>query len=452
MGGCATDRDAPSHRSQLAAEIDTALTDQLLTVWYPRVLDSTHGGYRSTFSHDWTPVGEQNKMIVTQARHVWTLSEASSRFPDRRYAQYAQHGVDFLHRHMWDQTHGGFYRLVTRAGAPLRSNEETFIKRAYGQAFAIYGLASYVEATGDSAALSLAKEAFHWLDAHSHDAAQGGYFQYMQRDGTPFTNGYEGTPPKDYNSSIHILEALTELYQVWPDSLVRTRLEEMYHVVRDTMVADRGFLKLYFERDWTPVTYDDSAAAAADGHRLDHVTFGHDVETAFLLLEAAHVLGTETATEPWGLGKRMVDHALANGWDSATGGLYNRGRYRQGDDRVPITDSSKSWWAQAEMLNTLHLMADRYPDDPQRYGEKFEKQWVYVQTHLIDETHGGWYPSGADEDPTAKTANKAGIWKGNYHTARALMNCLDRLRGGKEERAVAAGETRAFRSIRDSYE
>jgi hypothetical protein len=30
----------------------------------------------------------------------------------------------------------------------------------------------------------------------------------------------------------------------------------MFHVVRDTMVTEPGFLKLYFHPDWTPVASD----------------------------------------------------------------------------------------------------------------------------------------------------------------------------------------------------
>jgi mannobiose 2-epimerase len=432
LGGCTTDSKTESQpRQQLASEIETALTKHLLDVWYPRVIDEEHGGYLSTFSHDWTPVGDQEKMIVTQARHVWTLSEASHWYPEREYLEAARRGVAFLSDHMWDETYGGFYTTVDRTGQPPLTDDEPVLKEAYGQAFAIYGLSAYFEASGDSTALRLAQKGFRWLETHSYDSEHGGYFQFLRRDGTPHTDGYEGTPPKDYNSSIHLLEALTELYRVWPDSLVRKRLREMFHVVRDTMVAEKGYLQLYFRRDWAPVTYEDSTAAAQDQYRLGHVTFGHDVETAYLLLEAAHALGREDPAATRKIGKRMVDHALRHGWDDEEGGLYDRGYYFAGDDRVTITDSTKTWWSQAEMLNTLLLMSELYPDDSRGYVDTFEQQWAYVQNYLIDEKHGGWYRGGLDEAPNQEEAPKAGIWKGNYHTARSLMNSLTRLQSDR---------------------
>lgn len=436
LGGCTSEEQAEAvqGRRALASEVETALTDHLLEVWYPRVIDEERGGYLSTFGPDWTPVGDQQKMIVTQARHVWTLSKAASRYPERGYLEAARHGVLFLRDHMWDQRHGGFYTMVDRQGRRIADEPST--KRAYGQAFAIYGLAAYFGASGDSTALSLAQRGFRWLEEHSHDSKYGGYFEYMRRKGTPFASGHEGTPPKDYNSSIHLLEAFTELYTVWDAPQVRERLREMYHVVRDTMVTEKGFLRLYFRRDWSPVTYDDSIAAAQDDFQLDHVTFGHDVETAYLLLEAAHALGHESPEATRRLGKQMVDHALQAGWDEADGGVYDRAYYVPERDRITIVDSSKTWWAQAEMLNALLLMSELYPNDPNRYFSRFRKQWAYVRTYLIDEERGGWYPGGIDENPEQKNANKAGIWKGNYHTARALMNGLDRLR--QEETAPSS--------------
>lgn len=172
----------------------------------------------------------------------------------------AEHGVQFLKDKMWDKEFGGFYDLVTREGEPIRE-DGLIIKRAYGNAFAIYGLAEYFYASGDTAALKLAQETFWWLEKHSYDPQYGGYFQTMMRDGTPFKDGYRVIPAKDQNSSIHILECLTELYKVWPDSTLKERLSSMLRIVRDTITTEKGYLTLFFQRDWTPVSYMDSAAA-----------------------------------------------------------------------------------------------------------------------------------------------------------------------------------------------
>lgn len=431
MAACGTDApDAPAERPALAGEMEDVLREQVLDPWYPRAIDEEHGGFLSDFNDRWEPDGPHDKFIVTQARHTWTTARAARFFPeaDAHYLPMAAHGFEFLRDVMWDDTHGGFVGTVSREGAVQANGSGDRVKRAYGNAFAIYGLAAYHAASGNEDALQLAQDAFRWLNEHAHDPVHGGYFQFMARDGTPFRNGYGGTPPKDQNSSIHLLEAFIELYHVWPDPTVRDRLREMLHVVRDTLVTDTAYLTLFTRADWTPVSYRDSSQAVREAnYRLDHVSFGHDVETAFLILEASEALGIERDTT-LRVAQSMVDHAIRNGWDEATGGLYDGGYYPSEDAPIDIVRTSKAWWAQVEALNAFLLMARLFPDAEIPYDDYFRQQWTYVKEYLIDWEHGGLYRGGLDEEPDAKTASKGGIWKAAYHETRSLMHSIERLR------------------------
>src|SRR5690606_18141092 len=154
---------------------------------------------------------------------------------------------------------------------------------------------------------------------------------------------------KDQNSSIHLLEAFTELYRVWPDPRVKARLMEMLHLIRDTITTEKGYLTLFLHPDWTPVSFRDSShQTIEEHHNLDHVSFGHDVETAYLMLEASHVAGLHDDTLTLRIAKRMVDHALENGWDTVAGGFYDAGYYFADQKGITITRETKNWWTQAE--------------------------------------------------------------------------------------------------------
>ena len=96
----------------LQEEVDYQLTNRLLEVWYPRTIDEEHGGFLTNFTHDWQQMDTHNKMIVSQARHLWTLSKAAAIYPEEPvYVEAARHAYDFLHEKMWDQENGGFYWL-----------------------------------------------------------------------------------------------------------------------------------------------------------------------------------------------------------------------------------------------------------------------------------------------------------------------------------------------------
>jgi len=426
-------RNIERERLDVARQMENSIQTELLNKWYPKSMDTTYGGFISTYTYDFKPIGKQDKFIVTQSRHIWTTAKASALYPEKTYyLECAGNGYRFLRDKMWDKTYGGFYNLVTRDGKNISNPLSP--KDAYGNAFAIYALAAYYKVSQDTGALSLAKKTFFWLEKYAHDSINQGYYQHLKRDGTKllrepsFPIGSEWGY-KDQNSSIHLLEALTELYKVWPDKLVGIRLKEMLYLIRDKITSKKGYLNLFFTPNWKPVSFRDSSEAFILRYKnLDHVSFGHDVETAFLMLEASEALGLEDEKITWLAGKKMVNHALLNGWDNTLGGFYDEGFYYKNKKGISILVSSKNWWAQAEGLNTLLLMANHFPEDPMHYYKKFTLQWTYIQTYLIDHVQGDWYEEGLDKEPERKTALKGHIWKSTYHNFRSLAACVKQLR------------------------
>ena len=233
----------------------------------------------------------------------------------------------------------------------------------------------------------------------------------------------DGIGWKDYNSSIHIMEAYTSLYNIWPDGLLKKRLTDIFIRIRDVFIGRRGFIHLFFQADWTPVSYQDSSETVRNEHLyFDHVSFGHDLETAYLLIEAAEALELPETPAFQSKTRLMVDHAIKYGWDKNHGGFFESAYYTKDDSMPDIVDLGKTWWVQAEGLNALLLMADRYPKD-RKYRLYFEKQWHYIQTFLIDHRYGGWYSDGLDHDRRARKYLKGHHWKACYHNLRALLNC-----------------------------
>lgn len=437
---CQSNRSAESDLSHeqsaqlaLADELEESLFKYILETWYPLVIDSIDGGYHSNFAHDWSrEENSGNRALVQQARHVWATSLIYEKYPDKKeYLDYAATGFRFLRDKMWDEGFGGFHAYCSEEGYRVMSSLDD--KRIYGQAFAVYGLSQYYRVSKDPEALDLVKKAFLWMEEHAHDKQYGGYFEYLKRDGSPVmekqtgegAGGLSGGGIKDYNSSIHVMEALTELYRIWPDSLVRERLEEMFHLIRDTFVHPDGYLQLYFEPDWTLVTLENAEAQRSPWF-LNHFTYGHDVETAYLLLETAHVLewGEDKLTHQ--IAKQLVDHSLASGWDGLNGGFFDAGV--AAEDGIRIVNDHKSWWGLVEGMNALLLMHTLYPDDPQGYYKLFLLSWKHIDAYLIDKEYGGWYNAALDTHPGNREQNKSHVWKTTYHNARGMVHCIEMLR------------------------
>src|SRR5512140_2192500 len=111
-----TMKNVDKDKNVIASQMQAVL-DQELKRWYPLCLDTVYGGYFSDLDYQWKLNGRQDKFIVTQARHVWSTSNALLSNPeDTVLLQAAMHGFRFLQRTMWDSSHGGFYDLVNRRG------------------------------------------------------------------------------------------------------------------------------------------------------------------------------------------------------------------------------------------------------------------------------------------------------------------------------------------------
>lgn len=417
--------------------------DGILKRWYPLVIDKECGGYFTNVTYDWKLALRQEKMIVSQARHVWTLSKASEFFGRmQEYEQMARHGFSFLKNSMWDKEYGGFFQIRSRDVGMSEVNGWRDEKRTYGNAFALYALAALYKQTHDAEVLKFAQTVFRWIEEHAYDQKEKGYFQFLTREAKPFdrTSVYKTIANdenelgfKDQNSSIHLLEAFTELYHIWKDPLVQRRLHELLELIRDTQVAEQGYLQLFFHNDWTPVTFRNSSPEERESNfGLDHVSFGHDYETAFLMLEASHALGLNGDRRTLTVAKKMLDHAMEYGWDEKVGGFYDGGYYFKGDKHCTIIRETKNWWAQAEGLNALLLFAKIFPNEP-RYYKYFLRQWEYIKSFVIDTEGGDWFEGGIDKEPHFRTGPKSHMWKCTYHTSRALMNCCTILQGDSDK-------------------
>jgi mannobiose 2-epimerase len=410
---------------RLADEVEKHFRSEVLARWFPRCVDKNHGGFAPHFLEDWSKGSENDKTIVFQARTTWVCAQVAMRYPELKadYLGYTRHGMDFLEKVMWDEKEGGFFWGLDETGKikPDTGAE----KHAYGIAFALYGLSAAYETTGDSRALDLARRTFTWLDGHAHDPAHGGYFEALARSGEPILSSPRaGTGPansraadligtaygyKSMNSHIHLLEAMTALDHVWPDPRVQMRLRELFDLVRDKIAVEPGCLNLFFTPDWRPVP--------------DHDSFGHDIETAYLLLEAAAALKQPDDAKTLTVAKSLVDHALLWGWDERLGGFYDKGAAF-----TPACGREKIWWTQAEGLNALLLMHAHFGGQSPRYFDAFLKQWDFIGNYQADHQHGEWYETVSAEGPPRPGEAKGTVWKAAYHNGRALMNVSETLR------------------------
>ena len=409
-----------SDRAAVARWFIASLRDAVMPYWLRTAPDLVHGGYRLldrpepvrprwlSTRHQWrtTP---PHKHLITQARMLYGFSLAYRLgFGCGRddYLRAAELGYRFLVERMLDREHGGFMSVATATGGLVDSR-----KLLCGHAFAIYGLVEYHRATGAEAPLRLALESYRTVHGHFHDQVHGGWIEHGDRGFRPLrytlppTRGIVGVAElKSADAHLHWMESLTELYQAAGDEAVGESLHEALRLCRACFFpAAPGVAHPLRTRDWRPI----------GGSRYDVLSYGHEVEFAWLMIHAQQVLGVPRA---WDHFHALVERVLRWGWDHRRGGVYFSGR-----GIGPATDRRKVWWTQAEAVAAL---ADGWEERRPGYEQALSGLVDWILIRHVRNADRIWITS-TDEAGAPLDLTKAGPWKAAYHDVRAMTKYIE---------------------------
>lgn len=401
-GSYACAQATPQQLQEQAARCRKLLQNSVVRFYLPDCVDTRNGGYHENWANGkFFSNGE--KFLTQQARTLWFFSTLAREGIDKEAAlAAAQAGFNFLQSHFLDKEHGGYFSKVKDTGEPSDAR-----KHAYLNSFALYALSSYYQASKDAAALDAAQKLFHVLESKAYDQKYGGYVEFFYRDWTPITDPKEpmyvgpvGT--KTYNTHLHLLESYAELYRAWPDARVKERLAELVLINTVTVRHPSHFCNIdQWQRDWQMVKTLGNLRAS----------FGHDVECAWLVLDALQTMKQPTPSlHSWA--QQLVDHSMHFGYDQKHGGFFMGGKLG-----LPADDTKKEWWVQAEALVGL-LELYRITRAP-RYLQAFQQTLDFVEKHQLA-PGGGWYAT-LDAEGKVKNNTRSNMWQGPYHTGRALL-------------------------------
>ncbi len=380
--------------------------ERILDWWRKRVMNDD-GQFHGVVENDGTPHPAADRGVILATRILWTFSRAiTTGFqPIDANRVVADLAYSFLREYFWDEENLGFYWLLDGDNHPINPR-----KHIYGQSFAIYALSEYYVASGNVEALTTAQLTYHLVEQYAADPLHGGYYESFTQSWEPDTDLRLGSEDlneaKSMNTHLHLLEAYTRLYQVWPNHRLRTRFHHLLNVVLDRIVdPESGHFILFFDADWTP--------------KSDIVSYGHDIEGSWLLYEAAEALDDKAVIERVRqLAMKMVDATLADGIDTDSG-VFNEGRGTQ------IIDSDKHWWPQAEavvgLVNAYQLSRN------EAYLQRAAEVWNFIDAKILDKAHGEWFWKVDRDGNPDLTKYKVEPWKGPYHNTRACMEVWKRL-------------------------
>lgn len=384
-----------------ATEIKEHLVNDLIPFWQG-LKDEENGGFYGYLSYDLKLDKKAVKGCILNGRILWFFSNAYMVLGDPSLLESAAYAYQFLKEHCVDDEFGGVFWSLTYDGKP-----EDTTKHTYNQAFSIYALASYYDASKNPEALEIAWKLYDLVESKCKD--EYGYLEAFTRSFEPEENdklSENGViAEKTMNTLLHVFEAYTELYRVTKEEKVAKQIRFMMDIIKDKVFnKEIGRQEVFFDRTWNTL--------------IDLYSYGHDIETAWLVDRGLEVLDDEAYTNMLSpitkiiteniYNRAYIDHSLVN--ESENG----------------VVDTTRVWWVQAEavvgFLNGYQKQGDK------KFLDASVDIWNYIKKYFIDKRNGSEWFWSVKEDHTPDEKPIVEPWKCPYHNGRMCFEVLRRMK------------------------
>lgn len=391
-----------------AQEVKKHLEETLIPFW-GNLMDREYGGFYGYVGDDLKLDRFAVKGVILNSRILWFFSNSAVVLEKPELLMYAGHAYRFLKDFCLDRVHGGVFWSMTYDGQP---EDET--KHTYNQAFAVYALSSYYAASGEKEALELAFDLFHLIESECRDEA--GYGEAYTRDFVPEANeklSENGvTASKTMNTLLHVFEAYTELYRVTQEPEVSERLREILDVFAEKVYnQELKRQEVFFDNQWNSL--------------IDLHSYGHDIETSWLIDRGLEILGDPAYTEKM----KPVVKALAKE-------IYERayrGHSLLNECEKGLDDTDRIWWVQAEAVVGFFNAWEEEPEETY-YLEAAKDIWNYIKENLVDRRPNSEWFWRLHEDGTPVSGEPiVEPWKCPYHNGRMCMEIWTRSKRHKAD-------------------
>lgn len=383
-----------------ADDVKKHLTERIIPFW-KSLRDEEYGGYYGWLGYDLVLDKKAVKGCILNSRILWFFSNAYLLLGEKSLLQEAEHGWNFLKDRCVDRENGGVYWSLSYDGKP-----EDTTKHTYNQAFAMYALSSYYDASGDREALELAWDLYHLIETRCRD--EYGYLEAFNIRFEPEDNdklSENGVmAEKTMNTLLHVFEAYTEFYRVTKAPEVEEKIKFMLDLVEKKIYnRDLGRQEVFFDRKWNSL--------------IDLYSYGHDIETAWLVDRGLDILGDPVYKE-----------RLSPITKEITKNIYERayiGHSLVNEAENGTVDTTRVWWVQAEAVVGFLNGWQRSPEH-REYLEAAEDIWKYIKEKIVDHRAGSEWFWAVDQEGNPLDKPVVEPWKCPYHNGRMCMEVIRR--------------------------
>lgn len=386
------------YQSEMEAELKA-----ILAYWMHFAPDEMNRGFYGKIDNNNNVFPHSPKGSVLNARILWSFSAAYNLTREPKYLAVAQNAYDYIVEYFIDKEYGGVFWTVDYIGVPADTK-----KQVYAIAFFIYACSEYYKSCQLEEVKQAAIHLYQQMERYSYDTERTGYYEAFTREWNSIDDvrlsAKDANEKKTMNTHLHVLEAYANLYTIWPNDSLKQRITQLIENFTKYFIDNKSFhLQLFFDEQWN--------------RQHTVVSYGHDIEAAWLLLDAAEIIGKNDWVGKLGPVSLQLTNAAAEGLDK-DGGLW----YEMENGKLV---KEKHWWPQAEAMvgffNAWQLSG------AEQYLDASLASWEFIKKKILDKVNGEWYWGITDDDKPMEGFDKAGLWKCPYHNSRACMELIKRI-------------------------
>ena len=390
------------------------------------LIDREYGGFYGLLTYNLKLDKKAVKGCILNSRILWFFSNLillerktggrSGRSTEIEKA--CLQAYDFLKKAFLDKENGGVYWSVEYDGEPADDTKHT-----YNQAFAIYALSSYFDASKDAEALHLVHELRRIVEEKCRD--RDGYLEAFSADFKPAgneklsENGVEAY--RTMNTLLHVYEAYTEYLRVIKIAMVDKTYGFDLIAEKEAVENDiRFILDIIADKIYNPVLERQEVFFDRDYKTLiDLHSYGHDIEASWLVDRGLDILDDPLYKEKI----RPINDTLARH-------IYERAYVDHSilnECEKGVDDETRVWWVQAEgVLGFMNAASKcRAAGDEEgalKYERAAEDIWGYIKDKIIDKRAGSEWYSQVDKDGNPDPSRDiVEPWKCPYHNGRMCI-------------------------------
>jgi mannose/cellobiose epimerase-like protein (N-acyl-D-glucosamine 2-epimerase family) len=335
--------------------------------FHPHCIDPS-GGFFHFFGDDGSIYDKTTRVLVTEARFVFSYAVAYQYLHEDEYLDAVRHGVAFLRGPLRNEANGA-YHWILEDGTPTNSKIFT-----YALAFVLLAYSKAVS-VGVQEAKAFVEETFDLLETHMWEQKHGLYAEEADAQ-------WNIDPYRSESGNLHCCEALIAAYEA---------TKEQRYLDRAVLLADnicnrqaglaKGLVWEHYREDWSADMDFQNTADALKIFRPWGYQPGHQVEWARLLLTL-----NKYAPAIWFVPKAsfLFDVAIRQAWDEDHGGLaYSF------DPNGAVCDWDKVFWVQVESIGTAAMLG--LETQKEEYWQHYDSLWEYSWKTMVDHKNGSWY-------------------------------------------------------------